>query len=295
MARVNVFLPDELLEAVDEAVAASRINRSALIQMAIVATSTPSGRNARSPPARWRKRVGMDAPARSCKWMPGSDPRGARTPVPRSASASPGFGTAPSRDGNARDPAAHARRPGRLGRGEVVHASRGVGPFQGHGPEEHAPPGALHLALPEFAARDRDAIRFSDRAAEADVIRALSSEKLRLEVVSVDWDLLRKATTTLGMSDRSSRRGLSGLGGAVGVPFPTADEVLVKRVQSRGVVIRLGDLESDRSSYGFRPSPRRTALVSPRRPYRSSGTCGSRGSRSDLRRVPESSASPARY
>ena len=56
--------------------------------------------------------------------------------------------------------------------------------------------GRCTLVVPEFSLLEiLNAVRFSERAEEADAIRVLGFlERLRLEIVPLDWELLRKAT-----------------------------------------------------------------------------------------------------
>lgn len=106
--------------------------------------------------------------------------------------------------------------------------------------------GRCTLVVPDFALLEIvNAVRFSERADEADATRALSLlEKLRLSIEPLDWDLLRKATaiawafrvavydaTYVALAERQ------------GFPLLTADEVMVKKMKGHSIVVRLGDLE----------------------------------------------------
>src|SRR5437667_265726 len=56
--------------------------------------------------------------------------------------------------------------------------------------------GRCALVIPEFSLLEiLNAVRFSERAEEADASRALGFlERLRLDIVPLDWELLRKST-----------------------------------------------------------------------------------------------------
>lgn len=106
--------------------------------------------------------------------------------------------------------------------------------------------GRCTLVVPEFSLLEiLNAVRFSERAEEADAIRALEFlEKLRLEVVPVDWDLLRKATA-IAWAYRVALYDAAyvALAERLGFPFLTADEDMARKMQGHSAVIRLRDLE----------------------------------------------------
>jgi predicted nucleic acid-binding protein len=106
--------------------------------------------------------------------------------------------------------------------------------------------GTCTLVVPEFALLEiLNAVRFSARADEADASRALGLlEQLRLEVVHLDWGLLRKATAIawayqVALYDAA----YVALAEREGFPLLTADEVMARKLAGHGIVIRLRDLE----------------------------------------------------
>ena len=106
--------------------------------------------------------------------------------------------------------------------------------------------GRCTLVVPEFSLLEiLNAVRFSDRAEEADAIRALEFlEKLRLDVVPVDWDLLRKATA-IAWAYRVALYDATyvALAERLGFPLLTADDAMARKMQGHSAVIRLRDLE----------------------------------------------------
>ncbi len=106
--------------------------------------------------------------------------------------------------------------------------------------------GQTTLVVPEFALLEiLNAIRYSDRAEEADATEALELlAKLRIEVVSLDWDLLRKATA-IAWAYRVALYDAAyvALAERVGFPLLTADDVMVKKLKGHSIVVRLADLE----------------------------------------------------
>lgn len=106
--------------------------------------------------------------------------------------------------------------------------------------------GRCTLVVPEFSLLEiLDAVRFSARADEVDAIRALGFlERLRLEIVPLDWELLRKATAIawayqVALYDAA----YVALAERQGFPLLTADEVMVKKMKGHSIVVRLVDLE----------------------------------------------------
>lgn len=102
------------------------------------------------------------------------------------------------------------------------------------------------LVVPEFSFLEiLNAVRFSARAEEADAIRALGFlEKLRLEVVPLDWDLLRKATAIawayqVALYDAA----YVALAERLGLPLLTADDVMVRKMKGHSIVVRLRDVD----------------------------------------------------
>ncbi len=111
---------------------------------------------------------------------------------------------------------------------------------------------ALHLAgrcvlvLPEFSLLEIvNAVRYSGRADEGDAIQALGLlEKLRLGIIPLDWELLRKATAIAwGFQVSLYDASYVALAERLGSPFLTADEALVRKMKGHSIVLRLRDLE----------------------------------------------------
>ena len=106
--------------------------------------------------------------------------------------------------------------------------------------------GRCTLVVPEFSLLEiLNAVRFSARADEADAIRALGLlERLRLEIVPLDWELMRKSTAIawtyqVALYDAA----YVALAERQGFPLLTADEAMVKKLKGHSIVVRLGDLE----------------------------------------------------
>jgi predicted nucleic acid-binding protein len=106
--------------------------------------------------------------------------------------------------------------------------------------------GRCSLVLPEFALLEvLNAIRYSARAGEEDAIRALGLlEKLRLDIIHFDWDLLRRATAIawacqVPLYDSA----YVALAERLGVPFLTADDTMARKMKGRGAVIRLAEMD----------------------------------------------------
>lgn len=106
--------------------------------------------------------------------------------------------------------------------------------------------GRTTLSLPEFSLLEiLNAVRFSDRAEEADATRALSLlERLHLDVVPLDWDLLRKATA-IAWAYRVALYDAAyvALAEREGFPLVTADDAMVKKLKGHSIVVRLADLD----------------------------------------------------
>ncbi len=106
--------------------------------------------------------------------------------------------------------------------------------------------GGCTLVIPEFSLLEiLNAVRFSPRAEEADAIRALGFlEQLRLAIVPLDWDLLRKATAIAwGYQVALYDAAYVALAERQGFPLLTADEVMVRKMKGHSIVVRLGDVE----------------------------------------------------
>lgn len=106
--------------------------------------------------------------------------------------------------------------------------------------------GACKLVVPEFALLEIvNAVRYSAQAEERDVIRALGLlERFRLDLVPLDWELLRKATAIawaheIALYDAA----YVAVAERQGSPLLTADEVMVKKMKGHSLVVRLLDLE----------------------------------------------------
>lgn len=106
--------------------------------------------------------------------------------------------------------------------------------------------GQCTLVVPEFSLLEIvNAIRFSERAEETDASGALRLlELLRLDIVSLDWELLRKATAIawayrIALYDAA----YVALAERQGFPLLTADEVMVQRMKGHSAVVRLAELE----------------------------------------------------
>lgn len=106
--------------------------------------------------------------------------------------------------------------------------------------------GRCALVIPEFSLLEiLNAVRYSGRADEADAARALALlERLRLEIVTLDWALLRKATVIAWQSGVSLYdAAYVALAEGLGFPLVTADEAMVRKMPGRASVVRLADLE----------------------------------------------------
>jgi predicted nucleic acid-binding protein len=106
--------------------------------------------------------------------------------------------------------------------------------------------GRCTLALPEFSLLEiLNAVRYSKRAEEADAAAALRFlELLRLEIVPLDWELLRKAnaiswTYQVALYDAA----YVALAEREGFPLLTADEVMARKMRGHGIVLRLGEMK----------------------------------------------------
>ncbi len=106
--------------------------------------------------------------------------------------------------------------------------------------------GRCRLVVPEFALLEViNAVRFRDRAEEADAARALGFlESLRLEIAPLDWELLRQATAIawayqVALHDAA----YVALAERRGYPLLTADEVMTRKMKGHGIVVRLKDVE----------------------------------------------------
>ena len=106
--------------------------------------------------------------------------------------------------------------------------------------------GRCTLVVPEFSLLEiLNAVRFSERAEEADATLALGFlERLRLEIASLDWELLRKATAIawayqVALYDAA----YVALAEIQGFPLLTADDVMVKKMKGHSIVVRLADME----------------------------------------------------
>ncbi len=106
--------------------------------------------------------------------------------------------------------------------------------------------GRTRLVVPEFALLEiLNAVRDSERAEEVDATRALGFlERLRLEIVPLDWDLLRKATA-IAWAYRIALYDAAYVAVAerLGFPLLTADEVMAKKLTGHSIVVRSADVE----------------------------------------------------
>jgi len=106
--------------------------------------------------------------------------------------------------------------------------------------------GRCSLVVPEFSLLEVvNAVRYSARAEEADAVKALGLlELLRLEVVSLDWELLRLATA-IAWAYRVALYDAAyvALAEQRGFPLLTADEVLAKKMEGHGSVFRLREVD----------------------------------------------------
>jgi predicted nucleic acid-binding protein len=106
--------------------------------------------------------------------------------------------------------------------------------------------GRCTLVVTEFSILEiLNAVRFSGRAEEADASRALGFlERLHLEIVPLDWELLRKATAIawayqVALYDSA----YVALAERQGYPLLTADEAMFRRMKGHSLVLRLQDLD----------------------------------------------------
>lgn len=105
--------------------------------------------------------------------------------------------------------------------------------------------GRCKLVIPEFALLEiANAVRYSARADEEAVARAMTLlEQLRLEVVPLDWELLRKANAVAwGYGTALYDAAYVALAEREGVPLLTADDALAKKLAGHGLVVRLASL-----------------------------------------------------
>ena len=106
--------------------------------------------------------------------------------------------------------------------------------------------GRTKLVIPDFALLDiLNAVRYSERAEEADATKALDLlEKLGLEIVPLDWELLRKATG-IAWTYRIALYDAAYVAVAerLGFPLLTADEAMTKKMTGHSIVVRLADVE----------------------------------------------------
>ncbi len=106
--------------------------------------------------------------------------------------------------------------------------------------------GRCRLVVPDFSLLEIvNAVRYSERAEAADAARVLALlEGLRLEIVPIDWGLLRKATAIawayeVALYDAT----YVALAEREGFPLLTADEVMVKKMKGHSIVVRLRDVD----------------------------------------------------
>jgi predicted nucleic acid-binding protein len=106
--------------------------------------------------------------------------------------------------------------------------------------------GLCALAVPEFSLLEIvNAVRFSGRADESDANRAVAAlEKLRLDIVPLDWELLRQATRIAWSFQVALYDSVYvALAERLGFPLLTADESMARKLSGHGSVVRLADLE----------------------------------------------------
>ena len=106
--------------------------------------------------------------------------------------------------------------------------------------------GRCQLVLPDFSLLEIvNAVRFSGRAEEADATRALDLlESLRLGIVPLDWDLLRKATAIAWACEVAVYdAAYVALAEREGIPLLTADDVMAGKMRGHGLVVRLAEME----------------------------------------------------
>jgi len=106
--------------------------------------------------------------------------------------------------------------------------------------------GLCALAVPEFSLLEIvNAVRFSGRAVEADAIQAVAAlEKLRLDIVPLDWELLRHATRIAWNYQVALYDAVYvALAERLGFPLLTADDSMARKLSGHGSVVRLADLE----------------------------------------------------
>ena len=106
--------------------------------------------------------------------------------------------------------------------------------------------GRCALVIPEFSLLEiLNAVRFSERSEEADASRALGFlERLRLDIVPLDWELLRKSTAIAWAYQVALYDAVYvALAERLGFPLLTADEVMVKKMKGHSIVLRLQDMD----------------------------------------------------
>lgn len=106
--------------------------------------------------------------------------------------------------------------------------------------------GRVRLVVPEFALLEIvNAIRYGGRAEETDGATALDLlERLRLELVPTDWDLLRKANAIawaygVALYDAA----YVAVAERLGFPLITADELMVRKMRGHSIVLRLRGID----------------------------------------------------
>lgn len=103
------------------------------------------------------------------------------------------------------------------------------------------------LVVPEFSMLEvLNAVRFSARAVKADAARALVFlENLAMEVVPLDWDLLRRANAISWAYDIALYdAAYVALAELRRLPLLTADEAMIRKMKGHGSVVRLGDMQT---------------------------------------------------
>lgn len=105
--------------------------------------------------------------------------------------------------------------------------------------------GLVRLSVPmSFPLDIANALRFSHRLSEADVIAAVQTlNDLGLDIRPIDVDLLRKTVAIAFAYQLTIYDAVNvALAEAVGFPLLTADEALLKKMKGHSIVLRLRDL-----------------------------------------------------
>jgi len=106
--------------------------------------------------------------------------------------------------------------------------------------------GRCTLVVPDFSLLEIvNAVRYSERAEEEDAAQALRLlERLRLDIVRLDWKLIRQATAVAWEYRVAVYDAVYvALAEREGFPLLTADDVMVKKMKGHSLIVPLRDME----------------------------------------------------